>query len=135
MIYTCYKINKETVFQRFHLHTRYQPFNNATKNHFKILSFWHVIDGSFTNMSQTETTRNNNTPASYSSTLKPYGTKVLSLFLQNSSLLVGSDGSVLSIKTISTSLIKPLWPSLKKWSWKYFCIQSSPLSAFRWQDL
>ena len=38
-------------------------------------------------------------------------------------------------RQISTSLIKPLWPSLRKCSWKYFCAESSPLSAFRWKDL
>ena len=42
-----------------HLHTRYQSFNNATKNHFKILTFWHVIDDNFTKMFQTRTARNN----------------------------------------------------------------------------
>ena len=29
------------------------------KNHFKILTFWHIIDGNFTKMSQTRTARNN----------------------------------------------------------------------------
>ena len=44
-----------------------------------------------------------------SSTFQPIGGKVLSLVLQNSSLLVGSERSVLSIKTIS-----PWGPHLKR---------------------
>ena len=40
-----------------HLHTRYQSFNSTTKNHFKILTFWHVIDDNFTKMFQTRTAR------------------------------------------------------------------------------
>ena len=45
---------------------------------------------------------------SHYSTFKPVGAKVLSLVLQNASLLLGSGGSVLSIEIILTSLIKPL---------------------------
>ena len=71
----------------------------------------------------------------YSSILKPRGASVYKLVFQNSSLLSGSNGSVLSIKVISTLFKRPSWSSLKKWSCKYFGVSSSPLSALCWQFL
>ena len=44
----------------------------------------------------------------YSSIFKPRGANVRSLVLQNSSVLSGSDGPVLSIKVISTLFKKSL---------------------------
>ena len=45
----------------------------------------------------------------YSSIFKPRGANVRNLVCQNSSLLSGSDGSVLSIKVISTLFKRPSW--------------------------
>ena len=44
----------------------------------------------------------------------PSGAKVLSSYIQKNSLLVGSEGSVLSINVISQSWSNPWWSSLKK---------------------
>ena len=42
--------------------------------------------------------------------LNPYHNPFLNLNLQNSSLYIGSDGSVLSIQTITAFSIRPLFP-------------------------
>ena len=55
--------------------------------------------------------------------LKPSGYKVLSVFIQEYSLLVESQPCVLSIRLVSTSSKKLLLSSCKKWIYKNFCLE------------
>ena len=64
-----------------------------------------------------------------SSILRPKGTIVFRALLQYSSLLRGSDGSVLSINVIEASLKKQLWLLLQKCS-KSCCMHVSPAITF-----